>query len=156
MGGPVSVRSLLRECAADLLDTEPSVTVEHVVQCAYGRHGDVFAAEADRMVLQSARTLVAQMMRELVEDDDDQLSLAGIGLPSAICVQSPDGTYYVRSDKATWPELQAGRFTRVSNIHSAQRKLDMYDSRLDQLAPLMEHDPTLTVADAVRLMASAS
>lgn len=150
----MSVRSLLRECATDLLDTEPSVTVEQVVNCAYRRHGDVFEAEAERMVMQSARTLVAQMMRELVEDDDDtQLALAGLTLPSAICVQSPNGTYYVRSDKAVWHELQAGRTVRSSNVTAAQRKLDMYDDTCEGLRPIMEANPCMSVRDAMDILA---
>lgn len=149
----MSVRALLRECVTDLLDTEPSVTVEQVVACAYRNHRDEFEADAERMVLQSARSIVAQMMRDFTEDDDEQLTLPGFGLPSAICVQSPNGTYYVRSDKATWPELLAGRQVRADNVTAAQRKLDRYDDALDVLRPLMESHPTVTVADAVRVRA---
>lgn len=151
MGEPMSVHSVLRECAVDLLDTEPTVTVEQVVACAYRRHGDVFSAEAERMVLQAARTQVAKLMRDLTEDDD-QLVLPSMGLPSAIAVQDPGGTYYVRADKANWSQLQAGRTVRSDNVAAAQRKLDAYDDALDLLRPYMERNPDLTVSAAVALI----
>lgn len=150
----MTVRSVLRACADDLLDTEPSVTVDQIVTCAYRNHPDVFAEHADRMMMQSARTLVASMMRELVEDDDDQLVLTGLGLPSAICVQAANGTYYVRSDKATWVELCAGRGLRSDNVEAAQRKLDRYDQAVDALRAVMESDHSCTVAEAVARIAA--
>lgn len=144
----MNVRSVLRECMTDLLDTEPNTTVEHIVRCAYKNNPDVFADRAEEMMLDSARALVRAMLRETSEDDD-QLTFVGVGLPSTICVQTPDGTYYVRSDKARWHELQAGRNLRFDNVTSAQRKLDAYEAVLEDLRPLMEHNETLTVADAV-------
>jgi hypothetical protein len=153
----VNVHSVLRECAVDLLETEPHVTVEQVVGCAYRRHGDAFADAQQQMVLAAARTIVAKLMRDLTDDEgDDQLSLPGLGLPSAIAVQDPDGTYYVRSDKATWSELLAGREVRLANVTAAQAKLDAYDESVETLRPFMEHDPLATVADAVRSMRDAA
>jgi hypothetical protein len=148
----VNITSVLRECAADLLDTEPNVTVEQVVGCAYRRHGDAFTEASQQMVLASARSIVANLMRDLA-DDNDQLQLPGIeGLPSAIAVQTPDGTYYVRADKARWPELQSGRDLRLSNVERAQAKLDAYDETLEVLRPYMERDDELTVAGAFAAM----
>lgn len=154
----MSVNAVLRECAVDLLETEPKVTVEQIVGCAYRRHGDEFAAKAEQMVLASARTIVANLLRDLTDDDgDEQLAFDGFGgLPSAIAVQSPDGTYYVRADKATWPELLAGRDIRAENVARAQVRLDAYDSTLDMLRPLMESNPSLTVAQAVARMSEAA
>ena len=154
----MNVRAVLRECAVDLLDTEPSVTVEQVVGCAYRRHGDVFASEAERMVLAAAKTIVADLMRHLTDDEEDQLvlPLAGLALPSAIAVQTPNGTYYVRSDKATWPELLAGRDVRVRNVAAAQSKLDAYDESIETLRPIMEADASITVALALLEMRAAA
>lgn len=146
----MTVRSILRDCATDLLDTEPNVTVDQVVGCAYRRHGDEFAQASQQMVLAAARDIVAKLMRDLTDDDSpDQLSLPGLELPSAIAVQHPDGTYYVRSDKATWVELIAGRNLREANVSAAQAKLDAYDESLDLLRPHMEGTER-TVADAAR------
>lgn len=149
----MNVRAVLRECASDLLDTEPSVTVQQVVACAYRRHGDVFTEATEQMVLASARDIVAALMRDLSSDDEEpqQLALEGLALPSAIAVQSPDGTYYVRSDKATWPELMAGRAIREQNVTAAQRKLYAYDESCETLRPFMEGSDR-TVAEAARLM----
>lgn len=149
----MNVRSVLRECAVDLLDTEPNVTVAQVVGCAYRRHGDVFTTATQQMVEAAARDIVAKLMRDLTDDDGPaQLSLPGLELPSAIAVQHPDGTYYVRSDKATWSELLAGREVREANVAAAQAKLDTYDESLDLLRPHMEGTER-TVAEAARLIA---
>ena len=152
----MNVHAVLRECAVDLLETEPNVTVEQIVFCAHRRHGDAFAEHAERLVLAAARTIVAKLMRDLTENDDEQLSFTGFGgLPSAIAVQTPEGTYYVRADKATWPELLAGEDVRASNVTAAQAKLDAYRDTLEQLAPFMQDDETITVADAVQRMTEA-
>lgn len=152
----MNVHAVLRECAIDMLATErPSV--ERIVACAYRRHGDAFAEHAEQMVLAMARTVVAKLMRDLTENDGEQMEFAGFGgLPSAIAVQTPDGTYYVRADKATWPELLAGDTVRADNVAAAQAKLDAYRDTLDQLAPFMENDHAVTVADAVAKMSEAA
>lgn len=149
----MNVRTVLRECATDLLDTEPNVTVAQVVGCAYRRHGEVFAEASQQMVLAAAKDIVAKLMRDLTDDDGpSQLSLPGLELPSAIAVQHPDGTYYVRSDKATWDELLAGRDVRESNVSAALAKLDTYDESLGLLRLYME-GTSRTVAEAARLIA---
>lgn len=152
----MNVHAVLRECAVDLLETEPNVTVEQIVFCAHRRHGEAFAEHAEQMVLTAARAIVAKLMRDLT-DDDEQMSFAGFGgLPSAIAVQHPDGTYYVRADKATWSELLAGEDVRAGNVTAAQAKLDAYRDTLEQLAPYMQDDPSLTVAQAVQKMSEAA
>lgn len=153
----MNVHAVLRECAVDLLDTEPTVTVEQVVGCAYRRHGDAFAEHTEQMVQSMARTIVGKLMRDLADNDGEQMEFPGFGgLPSAIAVQTPEGTYYVRADKATWSELLAGRQVRADNVDAAQRKLDDYDETLDVLRPHMEARPDLTVAEAVRRFAVAA
>lgn len=149
----MNIHAVLRECAADLLSTEPNVSVDQVVGCAYRRHGEAFAEAQQALVLASARTIVAKLMRDLTDDDGQQtLDLGNLSLPSAIAVQHPDGTYYVRSDKATWEELMAGRDVREANVAAAQAKLAAYDESCDVLRPHMEGS-NRTVAEAVRLIA---
>lgn len=151
----MSVRSILRECVTDLLETEPNVTVDQVVDCAYRRHGDAFTAEAEQLILRAARTEVAKLMRDLT-DDDEQQTLPGVSLPSAIAVRTANGTYYVRADKARWHELLAGRELRSDNVAAAQVKLDAYDDTVDLLRPYMAEHPDVTVAAALRVMQVAS
>jgi hypothetical protein len=152
----VNVHAVLRECATDLLSTEPHVTVDQVVGCAYRRHGDAFADAQHAMVLAAARTIVAKLMRDLSDDDGQQtFDLGDLELPSAIAVQHPDGTYYVRADKATWDELMAGREVRTANVVAAQAKLAAYDESCDVLRPFMEGTER-TVADAARIIAETA
>lgn len=151
----MSVHSILRTCATDLLDTEPTVTVEQVVNCAYRRHGGEFTDAAEKLILASARAIVANLMRDLSSDEGDaQLTLPGLDLPSALAIPAPSGTYYVRTDKATWTELVLGREVRAENVDRAQAKLDAYDESLETLRPVMEDDPTLSVADALDRLAN--
>lgn len=149
----MNIHAVLRECATDLLDTEPNVTVNSVVSCAYRRHGDAFVEAQQALVRQAATTIVRNLMRDLTSDDESpQLSLPGLDLPSAIAVQTDTGTYYVRSDKATWSELEAGEDVRAGNVAAAQSKLDTYRESMELLRPFMEGNPSVTVADAVRAM----
>lgn len=149
----MNITAVLRECASDLLDTEPHVGVEQVVRCAYERHGSVFADAQEQMVLAAARRIVADIMRHYAENENEQQTFEGMrGLPSAIAVVTDDGTYYVRSDKATWHELMAGRRLRVDNVFRAQAALDAYDETCEVLRPVMEAFPDRSVSDALRRM----
>lgn len=151
----MKIHAVLRECATDLLDTEDHVTVDQVVGCAWRRHGESFAEAQEQMVMVAARTIVRDLLRKMAEDDADnaQGSLFG-GLPAAIAVPTPDGTFYVRADKATWPHLLAGRGVRADNVDAARTKLAAYDETLESLRPLMENDHDLSVAEAVRRLNS--
>lgn len=150
MGEPLNITSIIRECALDLLETEPKVSAEHVVKCAYGRHPEVFAEEAEAMALTSARKIAASIMRSFSEDDSgDQLTMPGLGFPTAIAVVTPDGNYFVRADKAVWAEVEAGEQQRVSNVDRAVAKLDAYREGKEIVRPYMEPDPLCTVAQAV-------
>lgn len=155
----MNLTDAIRECAIDLLETEDKVTIEHLVDCAELRHPDAFLAARERLVAEAARRMAKKVLRDLSEDDEDpaQLTLPGLPLPSALAVPDKSGAfYYVRTDKATWAEVVAGREVRDANVQRAQAKLDNYDDALDALRPLMEHDPTMTVAQAARMMAKAA
>lgn len=148
----MTVRSILTACAIDLLETEENVTVDQVVGCAWKNHADEFAAERDRLVWDAARRVCKDVLRALSEDDDadgPQLQLPGLTLPSTIAVPTDSGDFvYVRSDKATWAQLLAGRMVRERHVQAATRKLDLYDEALAMLRPLMEGDETCTVREA--------
>lgn len=149
----MNIHAVLRECATDLLETEPRVTVEQVVGCAYRRHGDAFIEAREQLVLAAARAIVAKLMRDLAEDDGEQLAFAGFGgLPSALAIPDPDGTYYVRADKAVWHEVVSSREVRAINAAAVVASLNAYDETMEQLRPFMESNPEMTVAEAVRRM----
>lgn len=151
----MNVRSVLRECAAELLETEDRVSAEHVVRCAYTRHGEVFADATDKMVRDLARRMAADIMRGFTEDDGSQLTIPGLGFPTAIAVVTPDGNYWVRTDKATWNQLCAGEQQRVDNVDAAVAKLDSYREGKETVRPYMESDPDgINVAAAIVLMQS--
>lgn len=131
------------------------------------RNGDIVAICAmylDRYpeVLESAKTDVfmqalrrtCKSIMDKLSDDDKQLDLFGIDLPSVIAIKK-NGTdfYYVRSDLATWAELIAGRRIREENITAAEAKLKSYDETMDRLRPYMSNSLVMTVADAMDLLA---
>jgi DeoR/GlpR family transcriptional regulator of sugar metabolism len=84
-----------------------------------------------------------------------QMMFEGMELPAFIAVRQngSDETIYVRTGSATWADLEAGRQERVNHVAAAQAKLDSYDESLIRLRPLMENDPTLTVDEALQIMA---
>jgi len=149
----MNIHAVLRECATHLLDSEDEVTVDHVIDYAYELHGDTFIEHQQQMVRSAAKTIVAKLMRDLSADDAEQLSFPGFpGLPSAIAVRGESGTYYKRHDKCNLFEVEVGRLVRSDNATAALKKLDQYDEALELLRPYMQHDPRMTVADAIRAM----
>lgn len=153
----MNISDAIKECALDLLATEDKVTIGHLVDCAEIRHPDVFLAARENLVAIAARSAAKKVLRDLSDDEDDpaQAAFPGLELPSAIAVPADDGGFfYIRTDKATWVQLVAGRAVRETNVLRALAKLDTYDDSLDRLRPMMEHDPLMTVADAARVMAS--
>ena len=155
----MKLNEAVRICATDLLATEPHIDVDHIVDCVEARYPEVIYDEQSRLARNATMRLAKEIMRGLSEDDADgaQMALPGLDLPSAVCVPN-DGAgsfYYVRTDKATWPELLAARGLREVNVTRAQEKLDRFDEGLGALRPFMEQNPTITVADALRRMRDA-
>lgn len=150
MTAATTVRAVLRECILDLAETERTVSPEHVVRCAYQRHGDLFVEAQQKMVLDHARRLAADMMRAMTEDEGgEQLTIPGLGFPTLINVVTPDGGYFIRTDKATWPEIEAGERQRERNVDNAVAKLDAYREGKETVRPYMEHDHAVTVLEAI-------
>lgn len=152
----MSLHSILAETTHALLDSDFRITATDVVERARKNNEAIFAAETDKLVMDAARRIVKEILRDLTQDDhaasDDQVILPGLVLPSAIAVEDEGGNfYYVKAQKATRQELQAGRAQRVSNVLRAQKRLDQYDETLELLLPLMDDDD-MTVEDAVRLL----
>lgn len=151
----MSFRSILAESAHLLLDQESRIRAEDVVAEVKSREPDLFAAESGRLAVEAASRIVKDLLRSLSEDDhtDDQTSLPGLVLPTAIAVEDEAGNfYYVKALQANRDELRAGRAQRVANVARAQRRLDQYDESLDLLLPVMTDD-AMTVEDAVRQLA---
>lgn len=153
-----NVHQAVAECVDIVLEVSERATVDDIVSCAWDRHADLLAEHGNQLVWQQVRNLVKNIMRERSSDDDDetvQQTIPGLGLPSAIAIPTGGNAYeYVRSDKATWEDLLAGRTTRESNIVHAQRQLDRYDRALDALRPFME-GTTLTAGEAARQRGAA-
>lgn len=151
-----NIRGAVSECVDIVLDDNERATVDDIVSCAWDRHGDTLLEHGQQMVWQQVRSIVKSIMRERSQDDDDdsaQQTIPGLGLPSAIAIPVGGNTFeYVRSDKATWDDLIAGRATREANIVHAQRQLDRYDRAVDTLRPFME-GTHLTTAQAFALRA---
>lgn len=145
-----SLRSVLRECAERLLEDQHRVAPEEIVECARLHHPGVFAIETDRLVLDAARRIAKTLMRDQATDDDGtQPRLPGISLPSAIAIPEGDEYVYVRSDKATLEELEAGEVVRIRNVESAVAALDRYRASVTRLRPFFD-DAHLTVREAYR------
>lgn len=117
------------------------------------RYPEVLESAKTDVFMQALRRKCKSIMDKL-SDDDKQLDLFGIDLPSVIAIKS-SGTdfYYVRSDLATWAELISGRRIREENISAATAKLKSYDETLDRLRPYMSSSLTMTVADVINLLA---
>jgi hypothetical protein len=153
----------LNEAAVALLDRQHRVWPREVVAHARNLHAELFELERERLVMQAAERIAKQVMKDLTEDDDDgrspsacQLVLLDLALPTAIALPDEegagDGFVYVRADKATWSELVAGGEIRDRNVERAQAKRDAYWESVDYLRPIMEQQPELTVAEALRII----
>jgi hypothetical protein len=157
MGGEVmstTLKSILRDAAVSLLDSRDRVEAKDVVQRARMRHGHIFEREQERLLMEAAGRIAKQIMKELSENDEPPLiDLFGLAVPTAIAVPKEEGGfYYVRTDKATWSQLVAGEQTRAANVERALAKLDGYRESMAYLRPAMEHHPSRTVAEAMKVM----
>lgn len=154
----ISLNSVLASCATNLLESQREVTPGEVIECARRDYASLFEIERDRLVWLAAARIVKEILRELSNDEEEaQLNLPELNLPSAIAVRGEGGDYYyVSSRKATWTELLAGREERVHNVQRAQAKLDRYNETLGRLRPLMEPHPARTVQQAAELLFGAA
>lgn len=141
-------------CAEELLDERDHVTVDEVARCTLDRYPDAVDDERERLIFEAAQRHAKEALRRLSDEAESsassQLRLPDLLLPASIAVLGDAGDYYyVRTDKATWVELQAGEAEREKNLARAQERLDEYRRALDRLRPFMQDDPTATVADAI-------
>lgn len=147
-----TLTGVLRQCAAALLDERDSVVPDDVVECAYRRHPGVMALETERLVRNAACRVVKEIMRELAsdeEDNDQQQALPGLGLPTAICNPNPEGEgfIYVRYDKASLEQLEAGELIREQHVEAAVAALDRYRASVARLRPYFDEEH-ITVREA--------
>ena len=147
----VDLRAAVRETWEKALDDDRTVSVPSVVDRVIEAYPDLYAAEMENL----GRAALLRWVKDLARsesDSDGQLTL--FGLPSVIAVpvedEDGDGYVYLRTTKAVWEEVAAGRGLRVENVRHAQVKLDSYDGAIVILRPLME-GPGLTVAEAAML-----
>lgn len=158
-----SLYSVLNDAAVALLDRQHRVWPREVVVHARHLHAELFQLERERLIMQAAERIAKQVMKDLTEDDDHgrspsacQLVLLDLALPTAIALPEEEGTgegfVYVRTDKATWSDLLAGGEIRDLNVERAQAKRDAYWESVDYLRPVMEQQPNLTVAEALRII----
>ncbi len=156
--------TILNESAVVLLDERRRVEATDVVLRARRQHADLFEMETERLIMQAARRIAKEVMKDLSEDDESstssQLTLLDLALPTAIALpatdEGGDGFTYIRSDKATWSELLVGGNVRDRNVERAQAKRDAYWESVDVLRPIMEKQPNLTVAEAMRIIRAGS
>jgi hypothetical protein len=158
-----TIHGVLAESALVLLDQQRLVWPREVVLRAWDLHAELFQLEQRRLIMQAAERLAKAIMKDLTEDDEEddasswrQLTLRGLALPTAIALPDQggdDGAFpYVRTDKATWSDLVAGGEIRDRNVERAQAKRDAYWESVDYLRPIMEKQPHLTVAEALRII----
>lgn len=147
--------ALVSQTALDVLAAGPS-DVETICTVFVDRHPDAFAVHGAALAMAGLKKRVKDALRQLEDDEDDsQLALPGLHLPTAIAYEREDGgPGYVRTDQATWEQLVAGRVFRERNVIAAQAKLRQYDATLDRLRPYME-TTSLTVADALLVETAA-
>lgn len=143
------LRNILRECANHLFEIQDVVHPDQIVECARRGYPQVFTIETERLVMDAARRLAKQLLRDQANDDEDETQprLPGISLPSAIAIPENDEYVYVRSDKATLSQLEAGETIRLHNVEAAVAALDRYRASVIRLKPHFDAQH-LTVADA--------
>lgn len=146
------LRSAVAETWDRALDAERSVSVPAVVARVMSDYPALVAVESQRL----AREAITRWVKGLARTESEsgsQLTLAGF--PAVIAVPTgPDedeegdpGYRYMRTTKATWADLDAGRGVRVANVTRAQARLDAYDTGLERVRPFMEGtDRTLAEA----------
>jgi len=144
-----SLQAIVRESVDAVFVSQGRLLTEDVSQYALTHYGDDLAEESDRLVRQALRNLIKKALAESNDEDTFQLSLPGLRLPASIAVPSGEGFYYVRTDLATWEELEAGYSVRVANVAAADEKRRQYLEAKDYLRPLMEGWPARTVREAL-------
>lgn len=148
----MNLNALLMSCAERVLDVGDYCGIDDVVACAHQQHPEVFDEHAEQLVFQAARRMAKDILRRMVEEDGAaEQRLPGLGLPVALAVRRETGQVkYVRTDKAVWSDLQAARDERALNVARAEARLEHFDEVMDRVRAQMEHDPSCTLAEALR------
>ncbi len=118
-------------------------------------------SEMERLVSASLRRQIRSALRDAMEVADESaqgnLELPGLPPPSAIPGVKKEGeTTYVGYFHATWDDRQAHREEQRKNLEAATRHLWDEQGKDRYLAPVMQGNPEITVAEAVRLLKKES
>lgn len=151
MGGTdvaLSPREIIRAVTDEMLGTG-SPTAGEIADEALRRYPDVWILESERLGSLARVQLAKEGLR--AREAMLQGMLPGWNFPAAIAVRNEAGDVrYVRTDRATWADVLAGKAEREHNVRAAEQKLAEYIEAMDFLRPLMAGAPDITVGDAVR------
>lgn len=160
-----SLPAAIRDCITSALEAERVIEPEALVEAVMAGNPDLIRAESERLIVDSIRKRVRRALKDMSEDDDSgQLSFPGLSLPAVITIPAENASGFVclRTDKATFAEIEAGELVRSRpppssstprNVDRARRRLRTYRAAVKVLRPIMENDPTMTVAEAVVILA---
>lgn len=146
------LRDVVRETWDQALDEGRVVAVGTVADKVIEDHTDLVQQEAAALIRRS----IVRWIKDLARNEAEAAgALTLFGFPAVIAVPangyaSDDDDYvYMRSLKATWPDIEAGELLRVDNVRRAQARLDQYRGAKEEVRPLME-GTSKTLADALR------
>lgn len=146
------LREAIRETWDRALDDGRVVAIGTVADEVIESNPELVEAEAKALIRRSIVRWIKDLARSEAEATG---SLTLFGFPRVIAVPangyaSEDDDYvYMRSLKATWPDIEAGEQLRIDNVRRAQARLDQYRGAKEEVRPLMEGTDR-TLADALR------
>lgn len=140
------------------IDSDLPFTIDEVVVRIVENHRHVVMDQAEELVYRHLKTVVRNMMQRHAEpDEESQQTIPGLRLPKTLAIpaENESGFIWRSTNSATWDELQAARHVRLKNVERAQERLDQFDESVAVLRPIMEHDRSMTVYEAMNYLNAA-
>lgn len=133
------------------------VTVSTIVERFMFAYPEIIEEEKQSLILRQLNNEVRSIFSSGSYAPATQLFFEGMELPAFIAVRHDKSeTTYIRTNRATLADLEAGEAERTENVANAQGALEVYRLSVDRVRPIMAGNPNLTVDDALAILAGRS
>lgn len=141
------------DSAATTGHIEPTALVARFL----GEHAEDLKEDMEGMMRREAMREVQSYFSSARFEPPQQLIFEGMDLPHFIAVRHRGReTTFIKTELATFADLLAGELERIENVANARAKLLAYQESVERLRPIMKGNPTMTVAQAIHILAEQS
>lgn len=137
------------------LNEKDDISLDEIVELAEEKLGDGAELHMRELLHAALKRKAGEMVRSFQNNsaDDRQLELLGALSKKRCALRQRNGEFIYRKFlNMSWSDLVSVHEKKKNHVHHAQEEIGSFKSKMDQLAPVMENSPNVTVEEAIRIL----